>query len=162
MRPASEAGWGDSRGRSWQRQCAPKSWGVEINHSSWLSGSAKCRECTKWAPRYHRSAGPPNQLHLRTHPETGLHQDHAIGWLPERKRVVTAPVSHQKRSQRDATNTIERVKSSGKSTPAIVVPPLITVWLEVRVLPGPPLIFFSPDFICFSRFSPAPGHQVRE
>src|SRR5260370_19467170 len=52
--------------------------------------------------------------------------------------AITAPVSHQKRSQRDATNTIERAKSSGKSTPAILVPPLITVWLEVRVLPGPP------------------------
>ena len=39
---------------------------------------------------------------------------------------------------------------------------LITVWLEVRVLPGPPPIFFSIDFICFSLFSPAPGPQVRE
>src|SRR5262245_9330814 len=48
-----------------------------------------------------------------------------------RQAAITAPVSHQKRSQQDATNTIERVKSSGKSTPAILVPPLITVWLEV-------------------------------
>jgi hypothetical protein len=51
---------------------------------------------------------------------------------------ITAPVSHQKRSQRDATSTFEHVKSSGKSTQAIFVPPLITVWLEVRILPGPP------------------------
>jgi hypothetical protein len=57
-----------------------------------------------------------------------------------RAAAITAPVSHQKRSQRDATNTIERVESSGKSTPAIFVRPLITVWLEVRVLPGPPII----------------------
>ena len=55
-----------------------------------------------------------------------------------RAAAITAPVSHQKRSQRDATNTIKRVKSSGKSTLATLVPPLITVWLEVRVLPGPP------------------------
>ena len=30
------------------------------------------------------------------------------------------------------------------------------------LLPGPPPIFFSVDFICFSRFSPALGPQVRE
>jgi hypothetical protein len=54
------------------------------------------------------------------------------------KAAITAPVSHQKRWQREATNTIERVKSQGKSTPAALVTPLIMVWLEVRVLPGPP------------------------
>jgi hypothetical protein len=60
---------------------------------------------------------------------------------PSRKRrqtAITAPVLHQKRSQRDATNTIERVESSGKSMPGIFGRPLITVWLAVRVLRGPP------------------------
>jgi hypothetical protein len=55
-------------------------------------------------------------------------------------QAITAPVSHQKRPQVDTTNTVERIKSPGKSTPAILVLPLITVWLEVRILPGPPSI----------------------
>ncbi len=36
--------------------------------------------------------------------------------------AITAPVSHQKRLEREATDPIKRVKSSGKSTPAIFCP----------------------------------------
>ena len=36
--------------------------------------------------------------------------------------AITAPVSHQKRLERETTDPIKRVKSSGKSTPAIFCP----------------------------------------
>ena len=52
--------------------------------------------------------------------------------------------------------TLEFADTSGKITP------LITVWLEVRVLPGPPPRFFALDFICLSPFPPAPDYKVRE
>jgi len=39
--------------------------------------------------------------------------------------------------------------------------PLITVWLEVRVLPGPPLINFAFDFILIFVLADAPCAKVR-
>jgi len=51
--------------------------------------------------------------------------------------TATAPVSHQKRSHQNATNTINPNEDVAKSTIAPFILPLITVWLEVRVLPGP-------------------------
>jgi hypothetical protein len=39
---------------------------------------------------------------------------------------------------------------------------LITVWLEVRVLPGPPLEFVAIVFISVFVLAPAPDDEVRE
>jgi hypothetical protein len=50
-----------------------------------------------------------------------------------------APVSHQKQPHQNATNAIEIEQNAAKSTKLIDILPLITVWLQVRVLPGPPL-----------------------
>ncbi|WP_334501272.1 hypothetical protein [Bradyrhizobium sp. AZCC 1678] len=55
----------------------------------------------------------------------------------------TAPVSHQKRHKRSATNAIEIKRNPAKSTKLIDILPLITVWLQVRVLPGPPAFYGS-------------------
>jgi hypothetical protein len=52
--------------------------------------------------------------------------------------VWAAPVSRQKQPKRSATSTIRRKRTAGKSTKPIDIPPLITVWLQVRILPGPP------------------------
>src|SRR4051794_33220635 len=108
-------------------------------------------------PRYHRSRQPHvrHQGRRRASPPASRNPSAS----PSRDRgfraaAIIAPVSHQKRSQRDETNTIEHVKSSRKSTPAILVPPLITVWLEVRVLPGPPRIHTRTRFSGDSSVSP--------
>jgi hypothetical protein len=50
-----------------------------------------------------------------------------------------APVSHQKQPHQNATNAIEIEQNAAKSTKLIDILPLITVWLQVRVLPGPPV-----------------------
>jgi hypothetical protein len=52
--------------------------------------------------------------------------------------VATAPVSHQKQPDQNATNATEIKQTTAKSTDLIDIPSLITVWLQVRVLPGPP------------------------
>src|SRR6266851_3647319 len=57
-------------------------------------------------------------------------------WANERSR--TAPVSHQKRPRQNATNTLELHQNSKKFNEVSCILPLITVWLQVRVLPGPP------------------------
>src|SRR5215213_8320646 len=50
---------------------------------------------------------------------------------PHQFRTRNAPTEAQRtRSNRD--------KNTATSTKPIVIPPLITVWLQVRVLPGPP------------------------
>src|SRR6266851_3555628 len=56
-------------------------------------------------------------------------------WANERSR--TAPVSHQKRPRQNATNTLELHQNSKKFNEVSCILPLITVWLQVRVLPGP-------------------------
>jgi hypothetical protein len=43
-------------------------------------------------------------------------------------------------------------KNAEKSTKRTVILPLITVWLQVRVLPGPPWAFF--DFEIVGLFTP--------
>jgi hypothetical protein len=50
-----------------------------------------------------------------------------------------APVSHQKQPHQNATNAIEIEQKRGKINEADRYLPLITVWLQVRVLPGPPV-----------------------
>jgi hypothetical protein len=45
----------------------------------------------------------------------------------------TAPVSHQKRPHRDALNTIVLRRKRTEINEADLIPPLITVWLQVRV-----------------------------
>src|ERR1700754_5193290 len=70
------------------------------------------------------------------------HSDISSGrpWPIVRYLYDTPP--HQFRTRKDANETQRtRPKSSktaGKSTDLIDSPPLITVWLQVRVLPGPP------------------------
>jgi hypothetical protein len=54
-----------------------------------------------------------------------------------------APVSHQKQPRQNATNAIEIEQNAAKSTKLIDILPLITDWLQVRVLPGPPTISMS-------------------
>jgi hypothetical protein len=68
-------------------------------------------------PRYHRSRQPrvrrqgrrriASQLHIRRLPRNPSASIEGVA----QEAPITAPVSHQKRSQRDATNTIGRVKS---------------------------------------------------
>src|SRR5215510_9057165 len=128
------------------------------NASGQSSVSMGCRDCTKRAPATivpgsHPSgakgvARPPANCISGRFPQP-VHITIRQSKASRRQAAITAPVSHQKRSQQDATNTIERVKSSGKSTPAILVPPLITVWLEVRILPGPPCVFSALVFVGF-------------
>jgi hypothetical protein len=52
---------------------------------------------------------------------------------------VTAPVSHQQQPNRSATNAIGLRQKTATSTNQTVLPPLRTVWLQIRVLPGPPI-----------------------
>jgi predicted dienelactone hydrolase len=75
--------------------------------------------------------------------------------LPERRRVggTQAPLDVlliiasndegaaqlQKRTHQSTTNAIA-FENARKSTKPIVVLPLITVWLQIRVLPGPPFL----------------------
>src|SRR5215213_1376014 len=70
--------------------------------------------------------------------------------------LSTAPVSHQKRAQRTRLKSIE---NTAQSTKPIGILPLITVWLQVRILPGSPI---NQSLIGFS-FPPALGslHQKR-
>src|SRR6266702_5953027 len=60
--------------------------------------------------------------------------------LPTRQGLQrrTAPVSHQKQPDWNATNAIESKQNTEKSPKLLDFPSLITVWLQVRVLPGPP------------------------
>jgi hypothetical protein len=48
------------------------------------------------------------------------------------------------------------IENAAKSTKLIDIPPLITVWLQVRVLPGPPA------FARFASFGQASPHHKRE
>ena len=68
-----------------------------------------------------------------------------------------AQVPHQFRTRNDLTKT-KRTRSNsregiGKLTKLTVILPLITVWLQVRVLPGPPI------FACSASYGTA-GHPV--
>ena len=68
-----------------------------------------------------------------------------------------AQVPHQFRTRNDLTKT-KRTRSNsresiGKSTKLTVILPLITVWLQVRVLPGPPI------FACSASYG-TEGHPV--
>ena len=131
------------------------------NASGQSSVSMGCRDCTKRAPATivpgsHPSgakgvARPPANCISGRFPQP-VHITIRQSKASRRQAAITAPVSHQKRSQQDATNTIERVKSSGKSTPAILVPPLITVWLEVRILPAHHACFQLLFSLAFLRF----------
>ena len=56
------------------------------------------------------------------------------------RRLPTAPVSHRKRPYQDATNGIEPKRKCSKINEADLYPLLMTVWLQVRVLPGPPTL----------------------
>jgi hypothetical protein len=47
-------------------------------------------------------------------------------------RDSTAPVLHQKQREQNATNAINPNENAAKSTKAIDILPLITVWLLVR------------------------------
>ena len=47
-----------------------------------------------------------------------------------------APVSYQKQPRQNETKAIESERNAAKSTGPINILPLITVWLQVRVLPG--------------------------
>jgi hypothetical protein len=49
-----------------------------------------------------------------------------------------APVSHQKQPDGTQQTRSEANKNEARSTELIDIQPLITVWLQVRVLPGPP------------------------
>ena len=72
------------------------------------------------------------------------------------KRVVTAPVSHQKQPEQTKTNTIETKRKPAKSTKLLDIPPLITVWFLVRVQAGPPA------FARFASFGSAnPCHKFQ-
>jgi len=78
-------------------------------------------------------------------------QQQISGWLEregsnlrDRNRIrfslgkhFIAPVSHKKQPDRNATDANETNKNTAKSTKLIDILPLITVWLQVRVLPGP-------------------------
>ncbi|MGY4629828.1 hypothetical protein ACVWY3_007584 [Bradyrhizobium sp. USDA 4486] len=72
------------------------------------------------------------------------------------KSVSAGDLPHQFRT-RNGLNEMRRTRSNSnentrKSAIAIIVPPLITVWLQVRVLPGPPKKMHHTDTVKTTRF----------
>jgi hypothetical protein len=57
---------------------------------------------------------------------------------PSNRETATAPVSHQNDFSEPQQTRSNADETRAKSTKLIDSPPLITVWLQVRVLPGPP------------------------
>jgi hypothetical protein len=55
------------------------------------------------------------------------------------EQPLAAPVSHQKRPHQNATNAIKLERKCWKINKPDRYSPLITVWLQVRVPPGPPV-----------------------
>src|SRR5207244_2295014 len=90
--------------------------------------SARASSALAFVPR----AASMNQGLSRVDPEAEF--------LNTKPRVIGLQMnrtgSHQKRPERSATNAIE-IKQNQSMRPINILP-LITVWLQVRVLPGPP------------------------
>src|SRR5258707_2493975 len=89
--------------------------------------------------------------HLRPPPTTCPHHHHAIEGFAQRRSP------HQFRTRNDRSET-QQTRSNASNLQEdqrqqFLPPPLITVWLEVRVLPGPPVSSIRGTAVT----APAPG-----
>jgi hypothetical protein len=84
-------------------------------------------------------------------------------WKKLRWQVKGKPnnLPHQFRTRNDRIKAERRRsiqdENAGKSTNLTFSPPLVTVWLQVRVLPGPPVNQTLVDFQLACRGVTAPG-----
>jgi hypothetical protein len=80
--------------------------------------------------------------------------------------ATAAQAPHQFRTRNDVTKTQQmrsnRNENAVKSTKSIDILPLITVWLQVRVLPGPPAFAREANKSCRAEATAKAGRSARE